>query len=237
MYLCTTENNELFNKPLVMKKFFYVFASVLAMATMASCNKPNTEGGGDTSSKSTKVEMTLIAEYNADYFKYADFQVKYTAGGKTETATLTAPAANTRSHWEKTLTFTAADNVTYEVICTPKKDVEYETATKENGGRSIKYVVMNTNRAIRVVIKNFDASGKQIDNTYGSSSVDEVKDESGNVTEQHGAGAELNMAALAIEKDGKPSVDNFVSRILRSYKYEYKIENDKEDGLTANPAN
>ena len=210
MYLCTIENNELFNKPLVMKKFFYVFASVLAMATMASCNK--------------------------DYFKYADFQVKYTAGGKTETATLTAPAANTRSHWEKTLTFTAADNVTYEVICTPKKDVEYETATKESGSRSIKYVVMNTNRAIRVVIKNFDASGKQIDNTYGSSSVDEVKDESGKVTEQHGAGAELNMAALAIEKDGE-AVDSFVSRILRSYKYEYKIENDKEDGLTANPAN
>ncbi len=95
---------------------------------------------------------------------------------------------------------------------------------------------MNTNRAIRVVIKNFDASGKQIDNTYGSSSVDEVKDESGKVTEQHGAGAELNMAALAIEKDGE-AVDSFVSRILRSYKYEYKIVNDKEEGLTANPAN
>ena len=44
------------------------------------------------------------------------------------------------------------------------------------------------------------------------------------------------MAALAIEKNGE-AVDSFVSRILRSYKYEYKIENDKEDGLTANPAN
>jgi hypothetical protein len=222
-----------------MKKFFSIFATVLAMATIASCNKDNA-GSGDTpspesSSKSTKVEMKLIAEFNADYFKYADYQVKYTAGGQTKTETLTAPAENTRSHWEKTLTFTAQDNITYEVICTPKQGVEYETATKTSGERSVKYVVMNTNRAIRIEIMDFDAKGKQIGNTYGVSEKNEYKDDSGKVIDTHGAGAELNMMDLAIEKDGQP-VDNFVGRTLKSFKFEYKVVNSNEEGLTAETA-
>ena len=131
-----------------MKKFAFILASILLIGAAASCEKSGSDkdgkSGGDSKNPSTKVEIKLTANFNADYFRYADFKVKYTEGGSTKTEDLTAPAENSRSNWTKTLAFTSEADVVFEVECTPKS-VTYQTATKTVSGRTFEYVVFNTN--------------------------------------------------------------------------------------------
>lgn len=214
-----------------MKKFAFILTSLLLIGAAASCEKSGSDkdgkSGGDSKNPSTKVEIKLTANFNADYFRYADFKVKYTEGGSTKTEDLTAPAENSRSNWTKTLAFTSEADVVFEVVCTPKKDVTYETRTKGD----IEYVVFNTNAYVDFQIKDFDASGKQVGNTYGSELKKAENKTEGKLDESHGAGADMNTNALAVKKEGNAS-NNFIERNLVSYKCHYKIVKGA-DGLTA----
>lgn len=221
-----------------MKKFAFILASILLIGAAASCEKSGSDkdgkSGGDSKNPSTKVEIKLTANFNADYFRYADFKVKYTEGGSTKTEDLTAPAENSRSNWTKTLAFTSEADVVFEVVCTPKS-VTYETATKTVSGRTFEYVVFNTNALVNFEVTDYDASGKQLGDSYGTVLKNEENKIDGKVSETHGAGAEsMNYNALAIKINGEKS-NNFIERNLVSYKCHYKIVKGA-DGLTAESA-
>lgn len=219
-----------------MKKIAFILASLLLMGAAASCGKSDPNNGGSpggSKSTCTKVEVKLTANFNADYFRYADFKVKYTEGGTNKTENLTAPAANSRSNWTKTLTFTSEADVVFEVVCTPK-DVAYETKTKTVGGKTFEYVVFNSNAYVDFQIKDYDASGKQIGDSYGTKLKDEVNRIEGQVVETHGAGSDDNPNSFAVKINGS-EVTNFKDRHLESYKCHYKIVKGA-DGLTAESA-
>ncbi|MBR6347215.1 MAG: hypothetical protein IKR69_07490 [Bacteroidales bacterium] len=219
-----------------MKKFVFILASILLVAALASCNKSNADknngkSGGNSGRVSTKVEMKLIANFNADYFRYADFQVKYPEGGSIKTENLVAPEENTRSNWSKTFYYTSEADVVFEIICTPK-DVEYETATKTQGSKEYEYVIFNNNCLVSLQIKNYDASGQPMyEGYYGSTLKNYAVTNEGQVVETHGFGAEMSISSLAVKINGEES-NNFKENQLNSYKFHYRIVTD-EDGLTA----
>ena len=219
-----------------MKKIAFIMASMLAVAAISSCEKASVndnKGQENSSNVSTKVEIKLTAAFNADYFRYADFQVKYPEAGSIKTEDLTAPAADSRSNWTKTLEFTSEADVVFELICTPK-DVEYETLVKTVSGKDIEYVVFNTNSTVRVDIMDYNASGKALYKEYYGSVLRDVNnmDSNNQVIETHGFGAtELNYVGLAIKIAGEEKA-NFKDRQLKSYRCHYKIVKEGK-GLTA----
>lgn len=221
-----------------MKKIAFIIASMLAVAAISSCEKAAADSNkeqpqGDSKKTSTKVEIKLTANLNADYFRYADFQVKYPEGGSVKTENLTAPAADSRSNWTKTLTFTSEADVVFELVCTPK-EVEYETEIKTVSGKDIEYVVFNTNATVKVDIMDYDAAGNALyKESYGSTlkNVNNM-DSNQQVVETHGFGAkELNYVGLAIKIAGEEKT-NFKDRQFKSYRCHYKIVK-KSGGLTA----
>ena len=121
----------------------------------------------------------------------------------------------------------------FEVVCTPKS-VTYETATKTVSGRTFEYVVFNTNALVNFEVTDYDASGKQLGDSYGTVLKNEENKIDGKVSETHGAGADTNPNAFAVKIDGK-EVSNFKERNLVSYKCHYKIVKG-EDGLSAQTA-
>lgn len=217
-----------------MKKLTLILAAMFLAASLLSCGKENagSAGGDGQKAVSTKVEVKLTAQFNYDFFLYADYQVKCTSGGNVETFTLQKPQENSRSQWSKNLEFISEDEVIFEVICTPKTGVTYETHTKTVGSKTVEYVFFNTNFYVGMEMMDYDASGKALyKDFYGSRMKEENKGADGEVSDAHGFGADdLNYASLRTEiQDGKSI---FEARQLKSYRFHYKIVKGA-DGLTA----
>ena len=217
-----------------MKKLLSFFSALVAMTMAFSCNKDNNGGSGSPVNPqviSKKVVATANVQLNADYFRYADYRVIIQKDGEIVfDHNLDAPEVNHRSDFSRTYAFEQEGTLLVKVICTPKS-VEYETAQKTVGDKTLTYVIFNTNKYVGMEFKDFDASDKQIGGTYGYSTKVENKNQAGEVDDTHGFGAaDLNYASLRTElQDGKTV---FERRNLIGYSYQYNIVN-TEEGLTA----
>ncbi len=219
-----------------MKKFLFLLSALVAMATMISCGKDNAggAGSGDASKPvSTKVVATVVVELNNDYFLYADYNVYISKNGQVVyDQKLSAPGANKRTELARTYDFEDEGTLTVNVVPT-RNEVPFETAMT-TGTKQYEYVVFNTNHRVGIDFKDFDASGKQVYNTYGTMLKAENTNQ-GVVDDTHGFGAaELNSASLStaldtIEDNGKTVFEN---RNLKGYSIKYQIVK-TEEGLTA----
>lgn len=234
-----------------MKKLLFFFSALVAMTMAFSCNKDNNggsgEGGGDTSVKSTKVVVKLIAEFNYDYFKYANLKVKYTVEGQSTTVDLEKPGVNDRCRWSLTLpefTQPTTQPIVFQIIAERNSTTfsDADLVEKENRGVMYSYLRMNTNFVLGFRMQDYDVAGKAPWNEYGILMKTENKNQQGIVTDATGVGAELGWNRLVVKKDGS-LVENdddmsyykkYITDLNQTYKY--IIVQDPEEGLTAKSA-
>ncbi len=236
----------------MMKRFFFILAAVLGLsAATVSCGKDNNasggEGGGDTSVKSAKVVVKLIAEFNYDYFKYANLKVKYTVEGQSTTVDLEKPGVNDRCRWSHTLpefTQPTTQPIVFQIIA-ERNSTDFSDADlveKEYKNEMYSYLRMNTNCSYGFRMQDYDASGKAIwKDEYGIYQKTENKKE-GVVTDATGVGAELGWNRLVVKKDGS-LVENdddmsyykkYITGLNQTIKYNIVL--DPKEGLTAKSA-
>ncbi len=236
----------------MMKRFFFILAAVLGLlAVTVSCDKDKNasggEGGGDTSVKSTKVVVKLIAEFNYDYFKYANLKVRYTVEGQSTTVDLEKPGVNDRCKWSCTLpefTQPTTQPIVFQIIAERNSTAfsDADLVEKEFKNVMYSYLRMNTNCSYGFRMQDYDASGKAIwEDEYGTYKKTENTKE-GVVTDATGVGAELGWNRLVVKKDGS-LVENdddmsyykkYITDLNQTYKY--IIVQDPEEGLTAKSA-
>lgn len=237
----------------MMKRFFFILAAVLGLsAATVSCGKDNNasggEGGGKASVKSTKVVVKLIAEFNYDYFKYANLKVRYTVEGQSTTVDLEKPGVNDRCRWSCTLpefTQPTAQPIVFQIIAERNSTAfsDADLVEKEYKNVMYSYLRMNTNCSYGFRMQDYDASGKAIwEDEYGTYQKTEIKNQQGIVTDATGVGAELGWNRLVVKKDGS-LVENdddmsyhkkYITDLNQTIKYNIVL--DPEEGLTAKPA-
>ena len=232
-----------------MKRFFFILAAVLGLlAVTVSCDKDNNasggEGGGKASVKSTKVVVKLIAQFNYDYFKYANLKVKYTVEGQSTTVDLEKPGVNDRCKWSLTLpefTQPTTQPIVFQIIAERNSTAfsDEDLVEKENKGVMYSYLKMNTNCVLGFRMQDYDVAGKALWNEYGFLKKTENKNQQGIVTDATGVGSELEWMHLVVKENRELVPDDNARSYYKKYitdlnqTIKYNIVLDPKDGLTA----